>query len=135
MSQILIRKALENRLKAMSPALSTAFENQNFVPVNGTAYQRVNLLPAEPDNSIQGQGTYFERGLFQVTLCYPPNAGPNVAWARAELVKAHFKRGTSLTESGVTTIVMFTPRISPPLMEGDRYCIPISVPYQAQIST
>jgi hypothetical protein len=130
-----IRKALEIRLAAVAPAIQTAFENAAFTPVAGTPFQRVNLLPNTPDNSIQGVTTYFERGLFQVKLCYPIGTGPTAAETQAQLIRAHFKRGTSLLNSGVTVIITDTPRVSTGMIEGDRFCIPVSVPWQAQINT
>lgn len=135
MSLSTIRKALEQRLAAMTPALSTAFENAVFTPVQGTAYQRVNLLAATPDNSIQGPGSYFERGIFQVTLCYPVGVGPAAADDRAQLVRAQFKRGTTMVQGAVSVLVIDTTRVSPAFVDGDRYCIPVSVPFQAQIIT
>jgi hypothetical protein len=133
MSQTLIRKALEKRLAAMSPALATAFENAAYTPVQGTPYQKANLLPATPDNIVHGAATWFERGIFQVTLCYPTGTGPAAADARAELVRAQFKRGTTMTEGAVNVLIVATPRIAPALVEGDRYCIPVSAAYQAQL--
>lgn len=135
MSLSIVRKALEVRLAALAPAISTAFENSAFTPVAGTPFQRVNLLPNTPDNSIQGASTYIETGLFQVTLCYPIGTGPAAAETQAQLTRAHFKRGNSMLNSGVTVIVTDTPRVSPALIDGDRYCVPVSVPWQAQIST
>jgi len=134
MSIQLIRKALEKRLGSMTPALATAFENVAFTPAAGTPYQRVNLLPATPDNATLGDAYYRENGLFQVTLLYPQLAGPAAAEARAEAVRAHFKRGTSITESGVTTLITRTPSIAPALIDGDRYVIPITITYQAEIN-
>jgi len=119
----------------MTPALALAPENGTYKPVPGTPYQRVNLLPAIPDNSEITGTVYFERGILQVTLCYPMGVGPGDSEARAQLVRAAFKRGTSTTESGVRVVIMLTPRISSGFPDGDRYCIPISVTYQAQIST
>lgn len=134
MSHPTIRKALEKHLAAMSPALSTACENVSFAPVTGVPYQRVNLLPNEPDNSAQGPGMYFDRGILQVTLCYPQGSGPAAAEARAQLVRDWFQRGTTLVEGDVSVIVTTTPRISRGEPDGDRFCIPVSVSYQAQIN-
>lgn len=135
MSQLSIRRALEQRLDAMSPAMATAWENAPFTPTVGTPYQRANLLPATPDNQIQGAAAYLARGIFQVTLCYPTGVGSADAETRAEAVRAQFKRGTTMTEAGINVIVMATPRTAPALIDGDRYLIPISVTYQAQIAT
>lgn len=134
MSQTAIRKALEKHLSAMSPSLSTAFENVPFTPVTGVAYQRVNLLPNAPDNSAQGSGMYFDRGIFQVTLCYPQGTGPAAAEARAQMLRDWFRRATTMVEGDVSVIVTTTPRISRGEPEGDRFCIPVSVSYQAQIN-
>lgn len=133
MSLDLVRKALENRLKAMSPDLSTAYENLVFTPVTGTAYQKVDLLPGTPNNEIQSAATYFERGIFQVTLMYPPNTGPGAATARATYVKNHFKRGLWLYAGVIAVFLPDTPRVAAPLPINDRYAIPISISYQAQV--
>jgi len=135
MSIPIVRKALELRLEALAPAIATAFENAAFTPVSGTPFQRVNLLPNTPDNSIQGSSAYFEVGLFQVTLCYPIGTGPTAAETQAQLIRSHFKRGSSMLNSGVTVVVTDTPKVSSGMIEGDRFCIPVSIPWQAQIST
>ena len=135
MSLTIIRAALENKLALLTPGFATAYENNPFTPVNGTPYQRVNLIPANPDNSMAGSKTYLEIGIFQVMLCYPIRYGTVAASTQAEAVRTHFKRGTSLVESGLTVLVTQTPRVSPAMVEGDRYCIAVSVTYQTQIST
>lgn len=135
MSLQIIRKALEKRLAALSPAMATAYENVEFTPVVGTPHQKAELLPAEPGNEVMGSATYFERGIFQVTLCYPKGTGPAAAEARAQLIRAHFKRGTTMIESGVSVIVTSTPKQHPAQPDNERYNIPISVYYQAQIIT
>jgi hypothetical protein len=135
MSLSLIRQAFEKRLSLLSPALSTAHENVQFTPLPGTPYQRVNLLPAAPDNSIQGGASYFERGLFQITLCYPQGVGAGAAEAQSQLLRTHFKRGSALLESGLTITVIETPKVAPARLEGDRYEIPISVAFQALTAT
>lgn len=135
MSLILIRKALEKKLATLTPALVTAYENAPYTPVTGTPYQRINLLPNTPDNSTMGTVLYFERGLFQITVCYPAGTGPNAAETQAQAIRALFKRGASMSESAITVIVTNTPRVSPAMIDGDRYCIPITVQWQSQIST
>ena len=135
MSLVLIRRSFEKKLALLTPALATAYENAAFTPVNGTPYQRVHLIPSTPDNSTMGSSLYFERGIFQVTLCYSCGIGPLSIETQAQLLRTHFKRGTSLVEEGVTVTVTDTPRVAPGFPDGDRYTIPISVPWQAQIST
>jgi hypothetical protein len=133
MSDTKIRQCFEARLALMSPNLSTAYENKDFVPVTNTPYQKVNLLPAQPDNATLGDGYYREIGLFQITLCYPNNGGPAAAEARAELVVQHFKRATRMTKDSQVVLVTRTPSVAPAFKDGDRYCIPISIFYQSEI--
>ena len=133
MTIALIRAALEIRLASITPAVSTAAENIAFTPASGVPYQRSNLLPNTPDDGQIGSSVYFEVGIFQVTVCYPINAGPGPAEARAQLIKNAFKRGTTLVNGGVTVIVMNQPSVASALIDDDRFCIPISVRYQSQL--
>ena len=135
MSLSTVRRALEKRLATLLPATPSAYENATFTPQAGVAYQRINLLPNTPDNSIQGAATYFERGLFQVVACFPSGTGPNAADTQAQAVRNHFKRSSSLVESGLTVNITDTPRQSPGYIDGDRWCVPVSIPWQCQIAT
>jgi hypothetical protein len=135
MSLVLVRKALEKHLAALLPVISIAYENASFTPVVGTPYQKVDLLPNSPDNRVMGASVYWERGVFQVKLMYPQGSGTAAAGARAELLRNHFRRGTTLAESGVNVQITDTPTIHGALNEGDRYAVPVSIYYQAQINT
>lgn len=130
MSALAIRAALETALAAMSPALATAWENTPYTPVNGTPYQRVNLLLADPSQPEIGRMTQ-ERGFMQVSLAYPLNAGPSAAATRAELIRDTFYRGRSFTASGITVTIEKTPEISPAMIEPDRYVLPIRIRFFA----
>ena len=128
-----VRIALETKLNAMSPALATAWENAPYTPVVGTPYQQVWLLPATPDNSALGDDYYREQGIFQITLMYPLQTGPAAAIARAELIRAAFKRGTSMTSGAATVIVDRTPEIGIGRVDGDRWAVPVKVRWYAGI--
>lgn len=134
MSDVTIRRALEKRLAALAPSVSTAYENVTFTPVTGTAYQRANMLPAQPDNQTISASYYRAVGIFQVSLCYPIGTGANAAQARAELTKTHFKRGTTMLESGLTVIVTQTPTIAAGFVDGDRYIVPVTIFYSCDIN-
>lgn len=135
MSDLAVRRALETRLLAMSPALPCAMENVAFTPTQGTAYQRANMLPAAPDNTMLGPREWMEIGIFQVTLFYPQGAGSAEAQTRAEAVRSHFKRGTTLSHSGVTTIITHTPAKAAGFVSDGFYAVPISIRYQACIAS
>lgn len=137
-----IQQALEAHLAAMTPALDPnsptkgiAYENVPFTPTLNVPYLKANMLPAEPDNSTQGSSYYREIGIFQVSLYYPAGTASGSAKARAELVRVHFKRGTTLVKNGVKTIIIATPKVHPALVDGDRYVVPVSIRYQADIFT
>jgi hypothetical protein len=133
MSIVKVRAALETQLAAMVPQLDTAWENAAFQSTAGVPYQRVNLMAAAPDNPTFGDAFYRELGYLQVTLCYPLQAGPAAAAARAELLRATFPRGMSMVKDGVTVTVQTTPEIVPAIVDGDRYCIPVRIRYFANI--
>ena len=131
----LIRRALEKRLALLTPVVATAYENVAFTPAVGVPYQAVTLMPATPDNSIMGSTQYLAIGLFQISLFYPVGTGPGAAQDRAELLKTHFKRGSTFVESGVSVLVTYTPAIASAMTDGDRFHVPITVRWQAFIAT
>ena len=128
-----IRAALETRLVAMAPLLATQWENAAFVPVACTPYQAVSLLMATPQNPTLGDGFFRELGFLQVTLRYPQNAGAGAAGAQAQAIRAWFPRGLSLTAGGVSVTVSGTVDIQPGSIDGDRYAVPVRIPFFANI--
>lgn len=133
MSLSLIRSALEGRLAVMAPSLPTAYENMHFVkPADGGPYQEVHLLPADPITPMDSL-TYIEQGIFQVTLCYPLGTGPKDAATRAEAVRAHFQRGTTLTVGGVSTIISHVPVVSAAVPGDGQWRVPVTIRWQAQV--
>lgn len=126
MSQVAIRKALEIALNAMTPALPTAWENVTFQPPDpALPFQRVFILFAEPDDAELGSANHTERGIFQINLLYPLQAGDKDARARAELIKSTFARANSFSNSGISTIIERTPEASGGMVDGDRWLVPV----------
>jgi hypothetical protein len=135
MSERSVRAALEIRLKALTPLLDTAWENVQFIPKDGVPYQRTELVRAEPeDPEMTGS---FQRllGFLQVTLMYPQQRGPGEAEARADLLRVWFKRGTSMTSGSVTVTVDGTPYVMQGFQDGDRWSLPVRIPYFTNISS
>lgn len=133
MSAAKVRAALEIALHTMTPALATAWENQDFSPTPGTPYQAAHLLPAPPENPTMGDNHYRERGILQVSLNYPVNGGAAAAMARAELIRATFFRGASFTSGGVTTRIPTKPEIGRGVVVNDRWVLPVSIRYFADV--
>lgn len=133
MSTVNIRAALESALNAMSPAVSTAWENVPFTtPAQSVPYQLVHVLFAQPDNSVYGS-EHQELGYMQVRLMYPLNAGTGAAMARAELIRDTFPRGASFSSGGITAIISRTAEIVPPTVEDGRYAVIVRVRFYANI--
>ncbi|MDB5456219.1 MAG: hypothetical protein JWP92_1804 [Caulobacter sp.] len=130
MSTLKIRAALEAALSGLTPALDTVWENTAYTPSAGVAYQSAGLLLAEPENPELGQ-TVIQRGSLQVTLMYPQDGGPLPAATRAELIRATFRRGLSLTADGVVTMIERTPEIAAGSAVGDRYAVPVRVRFRS----
>lgn len=130
MSLTAIRAALETALDAMTPPLGSAWENTTFTPLGGTPYQRVTLVMAAPDDGEIG-GPHLEMGFLQVDLCYPQGAGAADAAARADLIKTCFRKGTALTALGLTVLIAATPRVLATALEGDRFVLPVRIPFRA----
>ena len=133
MSDLLVRQALEVRLNALLPALDTAHENEHFEPRDGVPYQRVDILPGEPENPTQDS---FRRllGFMQVTLFYPLGNGVADAGARAEAVRAQFPKGLSLASGGIVVQIDRTPYVMRGFRDDDRWVVPVRVSYFTNIS-
>ena len=130
----LSKAALEARLVAIASPLPTQWENVVFVPpVDGSAFQHVDIMPAAPDNPTLGDGFYRELGLMQITLSYPIGGGSGAAYSKAEAIRAWFPRGLSLTSGGITVHIQRTPAIGPKLPSVDRFVLPISVRWYADV--
>lgn len=135
MSVTAIRAAFEIDLAAMTPALATMYENVPFTPKAGEAYQRVQLVPAEPLNETFGDDVYQERGFFQVLLCYPQGVGAGDAFARAKAIQDRYYRGRTLQNASVKVVVSGTPSIHAALTDGDRFCVPVRVRYFSHVGS
>jgi hypothetical protein len=130
-----IRIALETHLDAITPALATQWENDSlFVPPDAdTPYQASFFMPAEPDNEEMGSTHYTELGVYQVSLFYPLKGGQADARTRAGLIRSAFKRGTSLTNAGVTVTVQRTPMVGQGSRDGEMWFVPVRIRWFANI--
>lgn len=124
------RTALLTALGAMSPPLAIANSNTKYNPSADTAYQRADVLFAEPDNVEYGSN-WQERGFLQVTLCYPLNSGLDALMARVDLLRQVFARGASFTSGSTTVTINRTPNVLPGQVEGSTYSVPVRIPFTA----
>lgn len=135
MSLEAIREALQGRLAALTPEIGTAWRNRAFSPDPGQPWQSVDMLPLAPDDAEIGAAGHWERGILQVTLRYPLNAGPGALDARAWLMARHFRRGLTFAQDGVTVHITRAPVMGPEFTALDRFCKPISIYWHARVLT
>lgn len=127
----LIHTALIRRLNALSPALPTAHENAAFAAVTGQPYQRIFLLVNKPVDHTLNLDVLEQRGIFQVSLYYPPNEGRIPAQQRAQAIADHFKPLQILTEGSVQVRLLSTAHIAGGMPSDDRWHVPVSIPWRS----
>lgn len=134
-----VQAALITQLTAASPgaavsAASVQWENRPFTPTIGTRWYRATFMPAEPSAAaVSASGANRHRGVFQVDVFDPPDLGHNAGVVEAERIVACFKRGTSLTYSGVTVVVDKAYRL-PAVQEPEWYHVPVRVFFRADVT-
>lgn len=128
--QTLLEKALRDNV---TPAIETAYENVAFKPTANTPYQRVEHLRATPENPEMTGSFKRLLGIMQVTLMYPLGKGAGASMDQAALIGAYFKKGRQITGSGVTVTVDSAPYVMAGTVDGDRWSVPVRIPYFANI--
>lgn len=130
MSQILIRAALEARLKAAAPTFPTGWDNTPLKPVPAEPYQIVNLLFATPDNP-ELSGGYRELGYMQVALMYPLKDGSGPAAVKAKAIRDLFPYALTITNGAVKVTINRTPAILTGTVDGDRWRVPVRIDWHS----
>lgn len=134
MSVVAIRAALEKDLEQMSPALPTAFENEDFTRPEDGAFQIVHVLSSGPANN-ENSSSYTELGTLFVRLMYPPGEGWGAAAARAQAIRDRYPRGRSIVATGGLVITIEgTPMFGTADIDDGRFSLPVQVPFYAHIS-
>ena len=136
MSQPLIRSALETPLKVWAaaevPPVLVSWENIEFKQPQGR-YVRAALLPLPTLSDDLGRlGRRYE-GIFQITLCEPLGAGPGAPEAIVLELIALYPPQNDLVASGVRVHILQPLSPAPALQERDRYVIPCSLRYRADV--
>jgi hypothetical protein len=133
MSQAVIRRAFETRLKtwadALSPAMPIAWENVAFTPPAGR-YARAFLLPAPTESDTLERTDRLYRGVFQVSLVMPIDKGAGAAETLVASLDAAFAHTFTQGTLRIWLLRPFSPARG--LSEGDRWVMPLSAQYRAQ---
>ena len=132
MSVLKTERALIKHLNTLTPSLPTAYEGASFTPTSAT-YQRIQFRISPPDDPVLGTGYYRERIEMQIFVNTASNKGTGEALSRAELLRQHFKKSTTLTEDGMLIHILETPRIAGTIVVGDRVICPVLIPVTAEV--
>lgn len=132
MSQTIVRKAFESRLKAwadaQTPAIPVAWQNVAFTPPAGR-YARAFLLPATTESLTLDKAHRKYEGILQVSLCMVIGTGSGVVEALVSSLDAYFD--DHFTEDGLRIYLLSPMSAAPALQDGDRYVVPVSASYRA----
>lgn len=132
MSILDLQSAVETKLAQIVPYLPIAGENNIFVPQANIPYQELYWMFATPENPTIGGGTFYvEKGIFQTTLKYLINTGRVDAMVRLDLIRAAFQAQTALALPLGTFIIQSTPVAAQGRVDGDRWSVPVKIPFRA----
>jgi hypothetical protein len=132
MSQAIIRRGFETRLKtwsdALTPAMPIAWQNKAFAPPTGR-YARAFLLPAPTQSNHLARTDRHYSGIFQVTLCMTLDTGSSAVETLIASLDAAFSH--TFTQDGLR-IWLTTPFYpAAPIPADDRHIVPVSAVYEA----
>ena len=107
MSFTAIQGILDTQLATVATLPTLQKENTLYKPANTPAWCRTTLLPAATTvESIGVDGRERKYGLFQIDLFYINNSGTTDATSMADLIIAAFRKGTYLTDTTYTVMVL-----------------------------
>ena len=136
MSDALIRAAFETRLAAWAaaqvPTIPIYYENITFTPPAGR-YARCFLMPAPAECETLNGEHRRRMGVFQVSLCMPIGVGPAAGTALAASLDPVFPMTLPMTQGGIKIFILSPMAIAPGIQESDRYVVPVSCTYRADI--
>ncbi len=127
-----VKKAVRERLKALTPALPTALEGISFTPPTGM-YQRLQFVVEPPTDPTFGTYFYRENVQVQIFVVDKLDVGTTNAEARAELIRDWFNKGLTLTEGNVRMHVLRTPHVSGAAVAADRIIVPVLIQITAEV--
>lgn len=137
MSQKLIRAALESRLAtwaaARTPALSVAYENDDFTPEVGTPYLRAYMMPADTDSQdLEGSHRLY-LGVYQVSMRLPALIGTELSGTIVGELETLFPVNLRLTSGAITVTTTSPVSAGPGQNEPGLYVVPVSFSYRADV--
>lgn len=127
-----ILEAFIERLEdlVLSPVLPIAWPGIKLNPPATGMWLEALYFPSETENVTWGaDGCYNAKGFFQVSVFYRPGVGQIKPSAVADLIIAHFPKGSSIAGVGVNK----KPWQSPAVTLSDKLYIPVTIPFSGLI--
>lgn len=124
-----IRAALESRLNGIASPLPSAWENFEYTPTTGVAWQRVRLLVNTPVDHAVTSDVAEHRGFLEVVLYYPQGVGTATAAAKAQAIADRFAPVQTLSSGATRVEITKTARLGSGFPFDGWFCIPVSVPW------
>lgn len=138
MSNKLCRRAIETQLAAWaaarSPVLTIAWENVPFTQPTGV-YLRAFLLPAATTGPDLSGAARTYRGVYQVSVVAPINAGPGVAEGIADELAALFPLNVRLSVPGLMLQVITPVTAAQGAQDATNFIVPVSFGYRADTTS
>lgn len=137
MSNDIVRTAIQGRLKAWAdaqlPVLPVVWENTEYTPVQGTAYLRGFLMPAETKNPSQGGLHKVYNGLYQISVFFGKGVGTGPVEAACNGIEVLFKAGTTIEKSDRLINILRTPAVAKGAPDGAGfYMVPVTIWYEME---
>jgi hypothetical protein len=123
--------------QVLTPPLRCAAPLVKFNPVGKETYFRASFLPNQTQSPHVGAGTDLHTGIFQVMVAFPTtNEGLVGPLDLAGSLVTQFAKGLTLrTTSGIVVKINRSPWMAPVLIDGARSGIPVSIPYEATVTS
>lgn len=136
MSDALIRKAFESRLKtwadAQTPAIPIAWPNVAFTPPAGR-YLRAFTLPAETQYLSTDNVCKTWKGIYQVSFCMPIGTGAGAVESLLPSLTAAFT--SNFVQDGLRIFLLRPFSARPGIEEPDRWVVPVDAAFTCFTTT
>lgn len=130
-NQLEITRAIAARLATLTGGWPIAYPNLPYEPTVGTDYLRLSFIPALTEQADLGtNGRNVNLGIAQIDVFNAGQDGWSEAFDKADAIAEHFKRGTKLSNGGVTVTIEQV-EIAAPLNIDGWYQLPVSINYRA----
>ena len=121
-----IKQTLETVIEGIVPYVPTAYEGVDFIPPDGI-YQRVQIIPRRPDDTVLGDAYYRENVDLQIFVSAPSGNGLGDALDQAELLRNTFPKGWHTQVGNIRLNVLRTPGIGGTMILDSRVVIPVYI--------